>query len=155
MTHLCTNFVLVYIRLIYGNWWFRQCKRQYGPYTSFFLNCLETHRSQWLVSRTDFETFWYLILFSQPYTVLYFYHKDSCCSVNETEPAYSYENCSIEVFPIPPETLIYLDKLRFFKLQVDTFYGKGAGLRFLRFNGTRLGNKTFYININYIWQYSR
>ena len=45
--------------------------------------------------------------------------------------------------PIPVEDFIYLKKLRFYKLQVHSFYGKGGGLQFLKLIGTRLGMYKF------------
>ena len=42
--------------------------------------------------------------------------------------------------PVPVKDFIFLEKIRFYKFQVDSSHGgKGGGLRFIRFNGTRLG----------------
>ena len=48
-------------------------------------------------------------------------------------------NCSITSFHIPLKDSINYEKTRFFKLQVDSFYGNGGGLKFLKILGTRLG----------------
>ena len=58
-----------------------------------------------------------------------------CCNQAETSP----ENCSIISFPIPMKYSFKFEKSRFFKFQVDSFYGKGGGLQFLKLLGTRLG----------------
>jgi hypothetical protein len=53
----------------------------------------------------------------------------------ETSP----DNCSMISFSIPMKDSFKFEKSRFFKYQVDSFYGKGGGLQFLKLLGTRLG----------------
>ena len=51
-------------------------------------------------------------------------------------------DCSQQIFPVPWKKKIYLEKYRFYKLEVQSFYGAGGGLQFLKFVGTRSGNST-------------
>ena len=49
------------------------------------------------------------------------------------------QNCSLISLPVPVTDVIYLEKMQFYKFQVDSFHGKGGGLKYIEINGTRLG----------------
>ena len=49
-------------------------------------------------------------------------------------------DCSTKTFAVPWKKLIYLEKYRFYKFRVKSFYGKGGGLQFIKFVGTRSGD---------------
>lgn len=61
--------------------------------------------------------------------------QQECCNI----ASHSAENCSLSSFPIPIEKSFSFEKQRFFKFQVDSFYGKGGGVQFLKLKGTRSG----------------
>ena len=56
------------------------------------------------------------------------------------------ENCSVENFPLPVGDAFGFEKFRYFKLQVDSYNGKGGGLQHLTFLGSRLGGDIKCIN---------
>ena len=54
------------------------------------------------------------------------------------------DNCSLTVFRTPLKDLFKFKRSRFFKFQVNNFFGKGGGLQYLKLLGSRLGT-----NINF------
>jgi hypothetical protein len=106
-----------------------------GPWKKIYIGELE--------KRMD-EVWWFYKFHDSLKFIL---NQNLCCplDVNGTETKQNSSNCSLSIFPMPAETIIYLEKLRFFKFQVESFYGKGGGLNFLRLNGTRLGLLKLYL----------
>ena len=61
--------------------------------------------------------------------------QEECCpQIKQTT-----ENCSLSEFHIPLKKWFLFDKQRFFKFQVDSYFGKGGGLKYFQLEGTRSG----------------
>ena len=49
------------------------------------------------------------------------------------------DNCFPTRFQIPLKDSFKFERSRYFRFQINEFYGKGGGLRFLKLDGSRLG----------------